>query len=67
MNDILDQMEYYLKKYGECIVEETTAHAVKVSITCHGHSHDVDILPSVNILKKSKNFINNITKFLKIT
>lgn len=52
MNDILDQMEYYLKKYGECIVEETTAHAVKVSVTCHGHSHDVDILPSVNILKK---------------
>lgn len=52
MNDILDQMKYYLGKYGECIVEGTTAHAVKVSVNCHGHSHDVDILPSVNILRK---------------
>lgn len=52
MNDILGRMLCYLGHYGECNVEETTSHAVKVSVTCHGHSHDVDILPSVDILKK---------------
>lgn len=65
LNDILGRMKYYLGKYGECNVEGTTSHAVKVSVTCHGHSHDVDILPSVDILRKSKISIN-ITKFLKL-
>lgn len=45
-------MKKYLE-YGECRIDGQTAHAIKVSVSCHeGHSHDVDILPSVNILHK---------------
>lgn len=44
-------MKVYLGTYGGCDVEGTTLHAVKVSVTCHGHSHSVDILPSVDILR----------------
>ncbi|XP_062604692.1 2'-5'-oligoadenylate synthase 3-like [Saccostrea cucullata] len=51
---ILQRMKLYLDKYGHCTIEKTTSHAVKVSLSCHaGHTHDVDILPSVNILSKN--------------
>ena len=46
-------MRQYLGTYGECDVTGTTRHAVQVSVHCHGHSHDADILPSVDILKTS--------------
>lgn len=58
LKDILARMKVYLGTYGGCDVEDTTLHAVKVSVTCHGHSHSVDILPSVDILRyNSKNAI----------
>lgn len=58
LRDILARMKLYLGKYGGCDVEGTTLHAVKVSVTCHGHSHSVDILPIADILKyNSKNAI----------
>ncbi|XP_078322344.1 2'-5'-oligoadenylate synthase 1A-like [Crassostrea virginica] len=47
---ILDRMKLYLGRYGGCDVTGTSSYAVKVSVPCYGHSHDVDILPSVNIL-----------------
>ncbi|XP_048768093.1 2'-5'-oligoadenylate synthase 1A-like [Ostrea edulis] len=51
LNRILDRMKLYLGTHAGCTVEGTTAHAVKVSLSCHaGHTHDVDILPSVNVL-----------------
>ncbi|XP_062590758.1 2'-5'-oligoadenylate synthase 1A-like isoform X2 [Saccostrea cucullata] len=51
---ILQRMKLYLGQHGHCTVEGTTRHAVKVSLSCHaGHTHDVDILPSVNILSKN--------------
>nr|XP_022293878.1 2'-5'-oligoadenylate synthase 1A-like isoform X2 [Crassostrea virginica] len=48
---IFARMKRYLGEYGGCDVTGTTPHAVQVSVHCHGHSHDADILPSVNILK----------------
>lgn len=51
LRDILARMKEYLGTYGGCDVEGTTLHAVKVSVTCHGHSHSVDILPSADILR----------------
>ncbi|XP_071181761.1 2'-5'-oligoadenylate synthase 1A-like [Mytilus edulis] len=52
METVLDGMKTYLHD-GECIIDGKTRHAVKVSVSCHiGHSIDVDILPSVNILDK---------------
>ncbi|XP_078322334.1 2'-5'-oligoadenylate synthase 1A-like [Crassostrea virginica] len=44
-------MKLYLYKYGGCDITGTTPHAVQVSVHCHGHSHNADILPSVDILK----------------
>lgn len=43
-------MSLYLGKHDGCNIEGTTLHAVKVSVNCHGHSHNVDILPSADIL-----------------
>lgn len=58
LRNILARMRDYLDTYGGCDVEETTLHAVKVSVTCHGHSHSVDILPSADVLRyNSKNAI----------
>ncbi|CAC5409017.1 OAS [Mytilus coruscus] len=52
MDTVLNDMKTYLH-FGECTIEGKTQHAVKVSVSCHKeHSHDVDILPSVNILDK---------------
>lgn len=48
---ILDEMQVYLVEYSGCKLEGTTWHAVKVLITSNGHTHSVDILPSVDILK----------------
>lgn len=53
LRNILARMRDYLDTYGGCDVEETTLHAVKVSVTCHGHSHSVDILPSTDVLRYS--------------
>ncbi|XP_062590762.1 2'-5'-oligoadenylate synthase 1A-like [Saccostrea cucullata] len=54
--NILETMKLYLGSYGECIVEGVTSHAVKVSLSCHAnHTHNVDILPSVNILNRKAN------------
>ncbi|VDI35290.1 2'-5'-oligoadenylate synthetase [Mytilus galloprovincialis] len=65
MNKILNNMELYLR-HGECTIEGQTPHAVKVSVSCHKeHTHDVDILPSVNILDKySKRAIYQMMKDL---
>lgn len=62
MNRILDDMKSYLVNYRGLTPEETTMHAVKVSITCDDHSHSVDILPSVNILKLRKSVPLSETK-----
>ncbi|CAC5400589.1 OAS [Mytilus coruscus] len=52
MDKVLNDMETYLR-HGKCTIEGKTFHAVKVSVSCHKeHTHDVDILPSVNILDK---------------
>ncbi|VDI07114.1 2'-5'-oligoadenylate synthetase [Mytilus galloprovincialis] len=52
MDTVLNDMKTYLHG-GECTIEGQTQHAVKVSVSCHqAHTHDVDILPSVNILDK---------------
>lgn len=48
---ILDEMQEYFVKFGGCNLEEKTCHAVKLLITCNDHTHSVDILPSVDILK----------------
>lgn len=54
MDSVLNDMKTYLHS-GECTIEGQTQHAVKVSVSCHQeHTHDVDILPSVNILDKCK-------------
>lgn len=50
LDSILNQMSLYLGKHDGCNIEGTTLHAVKVSVKCHGHSHNVDILPSADIL-----------------
>lgn len=52
---ILDRMKLYLDKYAGCKWKGTTPFAVQVSVTCHGHFHSVDILPSVDILRKREN------------
>lgn len=50
---ILEKMKYYLGTYGGCTVHRSTLHAVQISVSCHAnHTHEVDILPSVNILAK---------------
>nr|XP_022293879.1 2'-5'-oligoadenylate synthase 1A-like [Crassostrea virginica] len=49
--NIFARMIQYLGTYGGCNVTGKTPHAVQVSVHCHGHSHDADILPSVDILK----------------
>lgn len=54
LDNILREMEMLLYGCGKCKVEGRTSHAVKVSVSCDGHSHSVDILPSVNILKLEK-------------
>lgn len=48
---ILDEMQEYFVKFGGCKLEGKTWHAVKLLITCNDHTHSVDILPSVDILK----------------
>ncbi|XP_078322343.1 inactive 2'-5'-oligoadenylate synthase 1B-like isoform X2 [Crassostrea virginica] len=48
---ILDTIKLYLFTYDECDITGTTSYAVKVSLSCDDHSHNVDILPSVNILE----------------
>ncbi|XP_078322331.1 2'-5'-oligoadenylate synthase 1A-like isoform X2 [Crassostrea virginica] len=49
---IFAEMKLYLGRYGGCVITGTTRHALQVSVHCHGHSHDADILPSVDILKR---------------
>lgn len=50
IKEILDRMKSSLDNQKDFTVERTTAHAVKVSLSCQvGHSHDVDILPSVKV------------------
>ena len=51
--NILDRMEMYLDRYDGCDVTGTSSYAVKVFVPCYGHSHDLVILPSVNILDTS--------------
>lgn len=52
LEDILDRMKLYLDKYAGCKWIGTTRYAVQVSVNCHGHIHSVDILPSVDIVRK---------------
>ncbi|XP_062604693.1 2'-5'-oligoadenylate synthase 1-like [Saccostrea cucullata] len=53
MLSVKEEMICYLGKEKNITVEGTTPYAVKVCLSCDsGHSHDVDILPSVDILKK---------------
>lgn len=52
LEDILDRMKLYLDKYAGCKWIGTTQYAVQVSVNCHGHIHSVDILPSVDIVRK---------------
>lgn len=52
LNDIFDRMKLYLNKYAGCKVIGTTPYAVQVSVNCHGHIHSVDILPSIDIIRK---------------
>lgn len=54
LRDIFVEMTLYLGRYGGCHVTGTTNHAVQVSVDCQDHSHDVDILPSVDILQGNK-------------
>ncbi|XP_056016126.1 2'-5'-oligoadenylate synthase 3-like [Ostrea edulis] len=50
IKEILDRMKSSLDNQKDFTVERTTAHAVKVSLSGQvGHSHDVDILPSVKV------------------
>ena len=46
-------MKLYLGRYGGCVITGTMPKAVQVSVHCHGHSHEADILPSVDLLKTS--------------
>lgn len=69
MDTVLNDMKTYLHG-GKCTIEGQTQHAVKVSVSCHQeHTHDVDILPSVNILDKygSKGEIYKMMKGLSET
>ncbi|XP_061177195.1 2'-5'-oligoadenylate synthase 1A-like [Saccostrea echinata] len=51
--EILKEVETYLGSYGDCTITGKTIHAVQISLSCHAnHYHDVDILPTVNILAK---------------
>lgn len=45
-------MKLYLDKYAGCKWIGKTPYAVQVSVNCHGHIHSVDILPSVDIVRK---------------
>lgn len=52
MTSILDDMKSRLNDCDDYHVEGSTQFAVKISINCDGHSHSVDILPSINIIGK---------------
>lgn len=52
LEDIFDWMKLYLDKYAGCKLIGKTPYAVQVSVNCHGHIHSVDILPSVDIVRK---------------
>lgn len=54
MTSILDDMKSRLNDCDDCHVEGSTQFAVQISINCDGHSHSVDILPSINIIGKGK-------------
>lgn len=57
LNDIFDRMKLYLNKYAGCKVIGTTPYAVQVSVNCHDHIHSVDILPSIDIIRKSMAYV----------
>lgn len=58
LEDILDRMKLYLDKYAGCKLIGKTPYAVQVSVNCHGHIHSVDILPSVDIVRKSMTYVH---------
>lgn len=58
LDNILDRMKLYLDKYAGCKWIGTTPYAVQVSVNCHGHIHSVDILPSVDIVRKSMIYVH---------
>lgn len=47
-------MKSRLNDCDDCHVEGSTQFAVQISINCDGHSHSVDILPSINFIGKGK-------------
>lgn len=60
MNEVLRQLRSHLEKI-DVKHQKTTRYSVQIQITCRaGHTHDVDILPTVDFLAQGRKFLTVI-------